>query len=84
MPDIVDSVLGPYGFQTKRALTASYRTWDYCVQYHETDYQFVARLLEHEGKRPTAPPIARYEIALPEPIVLEWQQLIDTAVGPRG
>ena len=35
-------------------------------------------------KRPTAPPIARYEIALPEPIVLEWQQLIDTAVGPRG
>ena len=49
VPDIVDEVLKPYGFQTKRALTATYRTWDYCVQYHETDHQFVSRLLEHEG-----------------------------------
>ena len=47
-------------------------------------YMAVYECSSIEGKRPTAPPIARYEIALPEPIVLEWQQLIDTAVGPRG
>jgi type VI secretion system secreted protein VgrG len=31
------------------ALTGSYRTWDYCVQYRETDFNFVSRLLEQEG-----------------------------------
>ncbi len=30
-------------------LTASYRTWNYCVQYRETDFNFVSRLMEHEG-----------------------------------
>ena len=49
VPDIIESVLGKYGFPIKRALSASYRTWDYCVQYHETDLNFVSRLMEHEG-----------------------------------
>ena len=49
VPDIIESVLGKYGFPIKRALTASYRVWDYCVQYHETDLNFVSRLMEHEG-----------------------------------
>src|SRR2546430_11425414 len=32
-----------------RSLTASYRTMDHCVQYRETDYNFVSRLMEQEG-----------------------------------
>ena len=48
-PDIIESVLGKYGFPIKRALYGSYRVWDYCVQYHETDFNFVSRLMEHEG-----------------------------------
>ncbi len=49
VPDIIEAVLKKYGFPVKRALSGSYRLWDYCVQYHETDYNFVARLMEHEG-----------------------------------
>jgi type VI secretion system secreted protein VgrG len=30
-------------------LSGTYRKWDYCVQYRETDLNFVSRLLEHEG-----------------------------------
>src|SRR5262249_9320676 len=30
-------------------LTDSYPTWKYCVQYRESDFNFVSRLLEHEG-----------------------------------
>jgi type VI secretion system secreted protein VgrG len=30
-------------------LTASYRKWEYCVQYRETDFNFVSRLMEQEG-----------------------------------
>ena len=29
--------------------TESYRQWDYCVQYQETDFNFVSRMMEHEG-----------------------------------
>jgi type VI secretion system secreted protein VgrG len=50
VPDIVKQVLEEepthdYKFE----LTGSYRTWTYCVQYRETDLNFVSRLLEHEG-----------------------------------
>ena len=50
VPDIVKTVFGDHGnanFEFK--LFRSYRKWVYCVQYRETDYNFVARLLEHEG-----------------------------------
>ena len=30
-------------------LSGSYRTWEYCVQYRETDFNFVSRLMEQEG-----------------------------------
>lgn len=30
-------------------LTASYTTWEYCVQYRESDFNFLARLMEQEG-----------------------------------
>ncbi len=30
-------------------LSGSYRTWDYCVQYNESDFNFISRLMEQEG-----------------------------------
>jgi type VI secretion system secreted protein VgrG len=30
-------------------LTESYTPWTYCVQYNESDFAFVSRLMEHEG-----------------------------------
>jgi type VI secretion system secreted protein VgrG len=33
----------------ERKLTKTYRTWEYCVQYRETDFNFVSRLMEQEG-----------------------------------
>ncbi len=50
VPDIVKSVFSDHpvaDFEFK--LFRSYRKWNYCVQYRETDFNFVARLLEHEG-----------------------------------
>jgi type VI secretion system secreted protein VgrG len=47
--DIVKQVLGMYPFPTKWLLSRGYRKWNYCVQYRETDANFVQRLLEHEG-----------------------------------
>jgi len=50
VPDIVKQVFEDHGvasFEFK--LFRSYRKWVYCVQYRESDYNFVARLLEHEG-----------------------------------
>ncbi|MFZ4479351.1 MAG: type VI secretion system Vgr family protein [Rhodoferax sp.] len=49
VPDIVSEVLGKYGFAMSLKLKKSYREWDYCVQYQETDLNFVMRLMEHEG-----------------------------------
>ena len=51
VPEIVEKVFADHGpianFQFK--LDRSYRTRVYCVQYRETDFNFVARLLEEEG-----------------------------------
>ncbi len=47
--EILEEVLGEYGFAFEKKLSASYRQWDYCVQYQETDFAFVSRLMEHEG-----------------------------------
>ena len=50
VPDIVKQVLSEEPANDfKLELTGSYRTWDYCVQYRETDLNFISRLLEHEG-----------------------------------
>jgi type VI secretion system secreted protein VgrG len=50
VPDIIKSVFGDHGFADfKLELTGSYRTWTYCVQYRETDFNFVSRLMEQEG-----------------------------------
>jgi type VI secretion system secreted protein VgrG len=50
VPDIVKKVFGDHpDADFKFELTGSYRKWTYCVQYRETDFNFVARLLEEEG-----------------------------------
>lgn len=49
VPAILDQVLGTYGFPVEYQLTESYRDWEYCVQYQESDFNFVSRLMEHEG-----------------------------------
>ncbi|WP_390343991.1 type VI secretion system Vgr family protein [Variovorax boronicumulans] len=49
VPEVLDAVLGKYGFQFEKRLTGSYRPWEYCVQYQESDFAFVSRLMEHEG-----------------------------------
>ena len=49
VPDIIEQVLGVYGHPMQRKLTRAYRSWDYCVQYNESDCDFVSRLMEHEG-----------------------------------
>jgi len=48
-PEMVQEVLGKYGFELRLELSRSYRSWEYCVQYRETDANFVMRMLEHEG-----------------------------------
>ena len=50
VPDIIKEIFREHGFTDfEDALTRSYRTWDYCVQYRETDFNFVSRLMEQEG-----------------------------------
>src|SRR5450631_796030 len=50
IPDIFETVVKKYGFNDYRLkLTDSYKAWDYCVQYRETDFNFINRLLEQEG-----------------------------------
>jgi len=48
--DIVTSIFDDHGFSDyELKLTGSYTPREYCVQYGETDFAFVSRLLEEEG-----------------------------------
>lgn len=50
VPQIVEKVFKDRGFTDfKLQLTGSYPTREYCVQYRETDLNFISRLLEDEG-----------------------------------
>jgi type VI secretion system secreted protein VgrG len=49
VPEIIAEVLGKYPVTIKNKLIETYREWDYCVQYRESDFNFVCRLMEHEG-----------------------------------
>jgi len=50
VPDIVKDVFREHGFTDfEEALGGTYPTQEYCVQYRETDFNFVSRLMEHEG-----------------------------------
>lgn len=50
IPAIFQEVCRQAGFTDFRlALSASYEPWEYCVQFRESDFNFVSRLLEQEG-----------------------------------
>ncbi len=50
VPDIIKKVFEDAGFtDVKYILNGTYREWVYCVQYRETDFNFVSRLMEQEG-----------------------------------
>jgi len=50
VPDIIKKVFADHGTADfKLELTSTYRKWTYCVQYRETDFNFVSRLMEQEG-----------------------------------
>lgn len=49
VPDVIREVLKDYSYPVEFKLTETYRNWEYCVQYQETDYAFICRLMEHEG-----------------------------------
>jgi type VI secretion system secreted protein VgrG len=50
VPDIVSAVFSSRSISNyKNSLSGTYSPRDYCVQYRETDLNFVARLLEQEG-----------------------------------
>jgi type VI secretion system secreted protein VgrG len=50
VPEIVKAVFADHAAADFAVeLTGTYRKWTYCVQYRETDFNFVSRLMEHEG-----------------------------------
>jgi type VI secretion system secreted protein VgrG len=49
VPEIVQQVFREGGVAARLSLSAGYRPRDYCVQYRESDFDFVSRLLEEEG-----------------------------------
>ncbi|MEQ1636221.1 MAG: type VI secretion system Vgr family protein [Methylococcales bacterium] len=50
VPDIIKKVFAENGFSDyKLELTQSYQPREYCVQYRESDFNFVSRLMEWEG-----------------------------------
>jgi type VI secretion system secreted protein VgrG len=50
VPDIISDVFGDHGFgDFVSKLNSSYAAREYCVQYRETDFNFLSRLMEEEG-----------------------------------
>jgi type VI secretion system secreted protein VgrG len=48
-PDIIKAVLGEFAVTFDDKLTGTYGTREYCVQYDETAFEFISRLMEEEG-----------------------------------
>ncbi|WP_245541838.1 type VI secretion system Vgr family protein, partial [Uliginosibacterium gangwonense] len=46
---VIDAVLADYPFPVEKRLIETYPVRDYCVQYNETDYDFLTRLLQEWG-----------------------------------
>ncbi len=50
VPEILKEVFDEAGFTDhKNSLTGTYREWENCVQYRESDFNFLSRLMEQEG-----------------------------------
>jgi len=51
LPEIIEQIFGDLGFSDFEVsqIKGSHPQWEYCVQYRETDFNFVSRLMEQEG-----------------------------------
>jgi len=50
VPDIIKAVFRDNGMSDfDDRLSETYREWEYCVQYRESDFNFLSRLMEQEG-----------------------------------
>ncbi|WP_240360231.1 type VI secretion system tip protein VgrG [Pyxidicoccus caerfyrddinensis] len=49
VPEVLEAVLREGGVEVRLALSGSYAAREYCVQYRESDFAFVSRLMEWEG-----------------------------------
>lgn len=50
VPEIIEETIRRHGFADfEDQLVAEYRNWDYNVQYRETDFAYISRLMEQEG-----------------------------------
>lgn len=50
VPEIIKELFNVHGFKDfEDKLSGNYTPWDFCVQYRETDFNFVSRLMEQEG-----------------------------------
>jgi type VI secretion system secreted protein VgrG len=47
--EIVKAVLDERSIEYQASFTAGYNKLEYCVQYRETDFNFISRLMEHFG-----------------------------------
>ncbi len=47
---IIEKIFGEYGLTDfRKSLRATYQQREYCVQYRETDFDFISRLMQEEG-----------------------------------
>jgi type VI secretion system secreted protein VgrG len=50
VPDVLKQVFRDHGYTDfSEAFSGEYRTWEYLVQYRESDLNFVSRIMEQEG-----------------------------------
>jgi type VI secretion system secreted protein VgrG len=50
IPEIIEKIFSDHQLQDfRKSLTKSYTPLDYCVQYRESDFDFLSRLMEEEG-----------------------------------
>ncbi len=51
VPEIIEQIFKDLGFSdyTISQIKGQHPKWEYCVQYRETDFNFVSRLMEEEG-----------------------------------
>lgn len=50
IPDIIKQIFSDLGFTDfEMSLKLEHKEWEYCVQYRESDFNFVTRLMEQEG-----------------------------------
>ncbi|MFA5985302.1 MAG: type VI secretion system tip protein VgrG [Methylococcaceae bacterium] len=50
VPEIINAVLSSHGYSDViDRLSATYEAREYCVQYRESDFNFISRLMEEEG-----------------------------------